>query len=406
MTGLSAARRLGEVRSQDRILLVDARPVGWGASGRNSGFLIDLPHKFDLERPERDRLHRIIGLNRAAIASLEAAVRQHDIRCDWSPVGKLQGAVRERGTGMMRKFIEALEFVGEPHEVLDRDGCAAIMGTDYYAGAVFTPGCVLVDPFSLVRGLAANLPANVDLCDDTAVVGFAPERGSFRATLRSSMGEERPITANKVILATDPYVPEFGYMKDRILPTITFASITRPLTRTELKGYAGRSNWGLTPADAAGTTLRMTSDNRLLIRNHYAYAPHYRAADRDLIKARNSHRTGIDRRFPPVQRGTVHRDLGRGRQPLAQSRDLFRRGGGQCLFGQLLQRRRHDARREFGKTAGGPGCRHPIARTGGHPCSQRHALEDPTRSPPQHGRQRPLQVARMGKQGTNSDLAR
>ncbi|MEZ5913507.1 MAG: hypothetical protein R3D84_15845 [Paracoccaceae bacterium] len=45
-------------------------------------------------------------------------------------------------------------------------------------------------------------------------------------------------------------------MTNRILPTITYASITRALTTAERKRYTGRMNWGLTPADAGGTTLR------------------------------------------------------------------------------------------------------------------------------------------------------
>jgi glycine/D-amino acid oxidase-like deaminating enzyme len=101
-----------------------------------------------------------------------------------------------------------------------------------------------------------------------------------------------------VILGTAPYTPEFGYMTDRVLPTITYASITRRLTERELALYKGRLNWGLTPADAAGTTLRMTADARLLIRNLCAFAPRYQAKDRHLVKARKAHREGLDARFP------------------------------------------------------------------------------------------------------------
>lgn len=300
ITGLSAAHRLGELVAQDRVLLVDARPVGWGASGRNSGFLIDLPHKFDLDHPDAQRLHKIMQLNRRAIDVLHAQSERLGIDCDWSPVGKLQGAVKKRGTGMMRKFCEALDKIGERYEVLDRQGCAAIMGTEYYAGAVFTPGTVLVDPFLLVRGLARNLPGNVTLRDDAAVVAFSAENGGFSAELRASNGDTVPVKANRVILATDPYTPEFGYMKDRILPTITYASITRALTPAERKRYTGTMNWGLTPADAGGTTLRMTSDGRLLIRNHYGYAPNYKATARDLAKVAEAHRDGLDNRFPAL----------------------------------------------------------------------------------------------------------
>ena len=297
ITGLSAVHRLGELVAQDSVLLVDARPVGWGASGRNSGFLLDLPHKFDLDHPDAARLHKVMQLNRGAIDVLHAQSERLGIDCDWSPVGKLQGAVKKRGTGMMRKFCEALDKIGERYEVLDRQGCAEIMGTEYYAGAIFTPGTVLVDPFLLVRGLARQLPDNVTLRDDAAVVEFAAANGGFSAMLKLSDGDTVPVTANRVILATDPYTPEFGYMKDRILPTITYASITRALTPAERKRYTGTMNWGLTPADAGGTTLRMTSDGRLLIRNHYGYAPNYKATARDLAKVAEAHREGLDNRF-------------------------------------------------------------------------------------------------------------
>ena len=42
--GLSAARRLGQLEPDARIVLVDAMRVGDGPAGRNSGFMIDLPH--------------------------------------------------------------------------------------------------------------------------------------------------------------------------------------------------------------------------------------------------------------------------------------------------------------------------------------------------------------------------
>ena len=40
-TGLSAARKLGELYSNQKILLVDAQLAGEGASSRNSGYLVD-----------------------------------------------------------------------------------------------------------------------------------------------------------------------------------------------------------------------------------------------------------------------------------------------------------------------------------------------------------------------------
>ncbi|MEF9956407.1 MAG: FAD-dependent oxidoreductase, partial [Acinetobacter sp.] len=58
---------------------------------------------------------------------------------------------------------------------------------------------------------------------------------------------------------------------------MTFASWTRPLTDAEMSRYHGELDWGLTPADHAGTTLRMTADRRILIRNTYKHVPKYGA---------------------------------------------------------------------------------------------------------------------------------
>ena len=40
-TGLSAARKLGQLHPNHKIILVDAQLAGEGASGRNSGYLVD-----------------------------------------------------------------------------------------------------------------------------------------------------------------------------------------------------------------------------------------------------------------------------------------------------------------------------------------------------------------------------
>jgi len=42
-TGLAAVRQLALHHPDDEIILVEAQEVGFGASGRNSGFAIGLP---------------------------------------------------------------------------------------------------------------------------------------------------------------------------------------------------------------------------------------------------------------------------------------------------------------------------------------------------------------------------
>ncbi len=68
-TGLSAAKRLCELANNDKIILIEASEIAAGPAGRNSGFMIDLPHELGSgsyqDTIERDKLH--VKLNRYAL---------------------------------------------------------------------------------------------------------------------------------------------------------------------------------------------------------------------------------------------------------------------------------------------------------------------------------------------------
>ena len=77
--GLSAARRLRQLDAKAGIVIVEADEVASGPAGRNSGFMIDLPHALASGSyagdDSRDRCN--INLNRAAIGFAEDNVRQY-----------------------------------------------------------------------------------------------------------------------------------------------------------------------------------------------------------------------------------------------------------------------------------------------------------------------------------------
>ncbi|WP_027855993.1 NAD(P)/FAD-dependent oxidoreductase [Marinobacterium jannaschii] len=294
--GTAATRRLAELNPNDRVVLADAQAIGHGTSGRNSGFIIDLPHKGDLEGPDIERKKKFIALNRAAISFLEERVQQHNIQCDWSHAGKLQGAVSERGVKFLDHFRQLLKEMDEPHEVLDRQALKHKVGTDYYDSALYTPGCILMQPAALMRGMLQHMPENVTTWENTPIEKLERRNGVWIAKTRD--GE---IQAKKVLLGTNIFTEQLGFLKSRMLPIMTFASMTRPLTDAELAAYGGTLDWGLTPADYAGTTLRMTRDRRLIVRNQYRYVPCYGSSFEERQKIRQQHREAMDVRYPMLK---------------------------------------------------------------------------------------------------------
>jgi glycine/D-amino acid oxidase-like deaminating enzyme len=296
--GLAAARRLAEHHPEARILLVDAQRVAYGASGRNSGFVIDLPHKFALEHPDPAHKQRLLALNRAAIAQLQGLIQSHKIDCQWSHAGKYQGAVGPRGLAYLDHFEKLMSDLGEPFQRVERAELAKVVGSDHYSGAIYTPGCYLMQPAALVTGLGRSLPGNVELLEESPIQRLERD-GQGGWILHGNNGR---IRTPQLLLGTSIFTQEFGYLRNRLLPVMTFASWTRPLTDSELQVYGGQLDWGLTPADHAGTTVRMTQDRRLIIRNTYKHVPKYGQSTSDAMRAsvREDHRKAFLARFPQL----------------------------------------------------------------------------------------------------------
>lgn len=296
-TGLAAARRLAELRPGQRVVLLDALRVGQGASGRNTGFVIDLPHKRDLEGDDLARKQQLLGLNRHAINDLGTLVKRHNIECGWSLAGKYQGAVGERGLKYLDGYEKLLKEFDYPYKRLEREDLRPILGTSHYAAAIYTADTALMQPAALVRGLADTLPDTVELHEDSPVVGLSRSNGHWHAVT-----PEGEVRAKNLVLGSNIYSQEFGFLKGRMLPVMTFASMTRELTDQEMGLFSeAPHHFGLTPADHAGTTVRLTPDRRLIIRNQYRFVPKYHDNLAGRAAIRQGHRDSFLARYPSLE---------------------------------------------------------------------------------------------------------
>jgi glycine/D-amino acid oxidase-like deaminating enzyme len=298
--GLAAAHRLAENRPDESIALIEAHEVAENASGRNSGFAIDVPHSASGSFGEIENSQRYIRLSRAAIAYLHKRVSRHSIDCDWAQRGKYHAAVSARGSQeILEPFAKELEALGEPMRWLDTDKLRRELGSPYYHSAVYTPGCVLLNPAALTRGLAASLPSNVTLYENSPVLVTSYGNDIELAT------PEGFIRAPRMILCVDGFAPEFGFYADRLLRFATYASLTRPLTEDERRGLGDPQDWGLTPANAfVSATMRYTQDYRILVRYQTSYAPRH-VGERGVRKASREHRRVLLARFPMLENVTL-----------------------------------------------------------------------------------------------------
>ena len=299
--GLGAARRLAELRPDIEVVVLDGQTLGEGASGRNSGFAIDLPHNVGSSLEELAMGHANLRLARAGIASLRETVSRHGIDCDWSDAGKFHTASSKRGANeILRPTVEELDRLEEPYRWLDHEETSARLGTRHFAASVHTPGTVLLNPAALNRGLGDNLPENVTLYENSPVL-----EADFGATVVLKTGNGS-VRAPKAILAVNGLAMRFGFWKGRLLNFAAHASISRPLTAAEQAAIGNIEAWGSTPANAfAGITMRYTNDRRILIRQNIHFCPSLRQSDerRHMIGA--EHQRLFDQRFPALRGVTM-----------------------------------------------------------------------------------------------------
>jgi glycine/D-amino acid oxidase-like deaminating enzyme len=295
--GLSAARRLTQTRPGERIVVLDARELAQGPAGRNSGFMIDVPHNLSSgEYSSGDASGTMLEMaqNRLAIAFAKEAAAEHGMpQATFDPCGKINAAATERGRKLNESFAASLERIGEPLSRIDAAEMRDITGTDYYLGGLYTPGAVLIQPADYIRSLAAGLGPKVALYENSPVVEFSRQGGGW--TARTPKGS---VTAPRVILGVNGLVQEFGHFRGRLMHVFTYASMTAPFA-----AGAGRDRWGLLPADPMGATVRKiagTDGARIVIRTRFTYDPSVQVSERRVAGIAAQQCRSFDARFPDL----------------------------------------------------------------------------------------------------------
>ena len=227
--GLSAARRLTQLRPGERIVVLDARELAEGPAGRNSGFMIDVPHNLSSgEYSVGDASGTVLEMaqNRLAIAFAKEAAAEYGMSATtFDPSRQDQRRRHRAGAEAQRELWRSLERVGEPLRRIDAAEMREITGSDYYLGGLYTPGAVLIEPADYIRAFAAGLGSKIDLYENSPVVELSRQGGAWRA--RTPAGS---VTAPKVILGVNGLVQEFGHFRGRLMHVFTYASMTAPFT--------------------------------------------------------------------------------------------------------------------------------------------------------------------------------
>ena len=271
-SGLNTAIELAERGLS--VIVLEARKIGWGASGRNGGQLIrGVGHGVEqfesVIGTSGVRDLKLMGLE--AVEIVRQRVEKYQIDCDltWGYCDLANKPAHVEG---FLEDYEELKSLGYRHEMrmLRKDEMASVVGSSLYAGGMIDMGSGHLHPLNLAigEGLAAQ-SLGVRLFEGSAVTRI--DYGS-EVRVHTASGEVR---AKTLVLACNAYMNDLNpQLGGKILPAGSYVIATEQLGESVAKQLIPQ-NMALCDQRVTVDYFRLSADNRLL----FGGACHYSGRD-------------------------------------------------------------------------------------------------------------------------------
>ena len=300
-TGLSAARKLGQLVPKQKILLVDAQLAGEGASSRNSGYLVDTTRNDGFSsNKELNNYKKKADIYKLGIEAVKRFIKEYQVDCDWNECGKYFASSREDDKKILENFSDTLSKLGFDHNLLSKEDLKKRLGTNFYNVALHTSGGILLHPGKLVRAMIDTLPENVNLYENSLLLKWKKTNNTIFCNFKSGS-----IKTKKIIFATNGFLKSLGIRSNYNFPITLTASMTRSLSDKEFESIGKPKEWGVLPVRPMGATIRMTRDRRILIRNTAEVYNPFQMSQSELNKRKLQQKIGIKKRFPQLSEDII-----------------------------------------------------------------------------------------------------
>lgn len=261
LAGLATA--LGLAERGRKVVLLEARRVGWGASGRNGGFCLsgfaaspqDMIKKIGLADTRT-----LFGLTKAAQKLIRKRIKDFDIPCE--PVdGSVVASWYDDENALRRKQEFWTRELGEAVEYWPREKTRSHYVTDRYYDALFFPENFHLHPLRYVLGLAAAFTQKGGLLFENSPVVRAAQGGDPKIVHT----EKGCVKANEIVFCGSAYFvnrPE-KKLAQACLPISTYVMVTEAIPPNVLKS-AIRAPYAIRDSRYADDYYRPLPDGRLL----------------------------------------------------------------------------------------------------------------------------------------------
>ncbi|MGZ4179061.1 MAG: NAD(P)/FAD-dependent oxidoreductase [Solirubrobacteraceae bacterium] len=267
-TGLATAIALKRQEPSLEIAVLEAKTIGYGASGRNGSFamtVIGLGFGTTAMLRGKGFLRRAHSYMERCVDELERFIDEAQLNCDKLRPGFLRVATTPSYVKRLQKQVELMESLGfEGISWIDASETRAMVDSERYLGAMWEPRLLLVDPVKLVREQKRYaLERGVRVFENSPVLATAQTPGPEPA--HRLLTPNGSVTTHRLAFTVNAYSHLFTQLDRLQVPAFTYMIATEPLSDEQLAPIGWRGGQGIEDARNLIHYYRLTPHKRIVL---------------------------------------------------------------------------------------------------------------------------------------------
>jgi glycine/D-amino acid oxidase-like deaminating enzyme len=262
--GLATAYELKIADAALRIAILEAKTVGYGASGRNGSFamtVIGLGFGTTASLRGKQFLKEAHTYMEKAVDYLDEFIQAEQLDCERIRPGFLRVATTKGYIKRLQHDIQLMKSLGfSGLDWISAQETRALVNSERYLGALWEPRLLLINPLKLAREEKRLVSAmGVQVYEGTPVLEIH-SGPPFRLQTPTAT-----VMAEKLVFATNAYSHLFPQLSRKQVPAFTYMIATEPLTPDQLAPIGWQGLQGVEDARNLIHYYRLTPDQRIVL---------------------------------------------------------------------------------------------------------------------------------------------
>jgi gamma-glutamylputrescine oxidase len=234
-TGVSAAYHFSQRYPEKRCIILEAKTLANGASGRNGGMMLNWINGIQDEGDEMTK--RVYEFTNSGIDMIDGIIKRHNLAVSYRRDGSMQAFTNQQRAEEAHQWVEHLNSLGIPLKFLSSSDIQPNIRLENVFGATVDYNEGQLNGAQYVRALRPILEAQgVEIYEQTPVLKV---REGNEIVLTTPNGEVR---AKAIVLAMNGYTGKLGYFRKGIFPLHSHVFATAPLSPEDMEKQVGWKN--------------------------------------------------------------------------------------------------------------------------------------------------------------------